>query len=156
MLKMSSIFSKTSIHVFSVFLVTLWSVFWVHVGNSLFSIVSFPPSFVGCSNILFLWEIPPKSGGVKSGDSCDQRPQPTMHLPKNSCSKAVVGFTVWAVAPSCWNQQSLSPGNTVRRRTYFLLQTLRVSRNCVTSRWFGTSLSVYALLNASANYFDAK
>jgi hypothetical protein len=58
---------------------------------------------------------------------------------------------------------SVSPVNTVRRRTCFLLQTLPVPRNFVTSRCtvvlFGTSLSRCALINASrtaANDFDAK
>jgi hypothetical protein len=46
-----------------------------------------------------------KPDGVRSGDRGIQRPRPTMRLPKNSCREAVV-FTVWVVAPSCWNQKS--------------------------------------------------
>jgi hypothetical protein len=97
---------------------------------------------------------------VGSGDRGGQRPLTTMRSPKNSCSKAVV-FAMWAVAPS--TLRSVSPVNTVRRRTCFLSQALPVSHYFVTSRCavvlFSTSLSGYALLNASrtaANDFDMK
>jgi hypothetical protein len=76
-----------------------------------------------------------------------------MGSPKNSCSKAIVAFEIFLQRCGASHLTTLC----------FLSQKLPVSWIFVTSRssvvLFGTSLSAYALLNASrtaATYFDEK
>jgi hypothetical protein len=157
MLKMSTTFSKTRIHPFYIFRATLWSVSGSMLATVCSYCVSVSTSFVGYSNKLFslINSYKRKSGGARSGDRCGQRPRPTMRSPENSRGKTVA-FAVWAVAPSCWNQQSLSFSSTC-----FRSQILRVSRDFISRHsvvLFDTSSSGCALLNAlwtATNDFNA-
>jgi hypothetical protein len=108
-LKMSTAFSKTSIHFFYLFILkkhvscNFVKCFWVSFGNSLFSIVF---QFLKTSWVIqinyFVEKSPQKEiWQGKVGDCGGQRPRLTMRSNQNPCRKAAVVFTVWAIAPSC-------------------------------------------------------
>jgi hypothetical protein len=80
---------------------------WVSAGDSLFGVMlkvlSLPGVLLVTLSVRNSYR--KKTGGVRCGDRGGQRPRPAMRSPEKSCKKVVV-FAVWAVAPSCGNQQS--------------------------------------------------
>jgi hypothetical protein len=115
MLKMSTTISKRqTFALFSVFRVTYrW--FCGLVLKTVCSVICFSYSRVrGLFEYTLCLRNPHrnKSGGVRSGDRSGQKPHPTMQLPRNAWSEAVVVFAVCAVVLWCWNKQSLSASLT--------------------------------------------
>jgi hypothetical protein len=144
MLRMSTTFSKTIIHTFSVFNATFRSVSR-SVLATVCSVLCFSSSKLhGYSNKLFLWHIPTKRSLAEHGlDSREKRwPKAT---PNNALTKQFLQWSNCVRANYSSIVEERLTVNTVRRRIRLLSQTLPVSLNFVTNRCivvlFGTSLS---------------